>query len=119
MAKAKPHAPSLAEASWGVLQQALDEAFSAEESRVSEIQVQFASAIAKGQQENVRVVLENDSTPTKSYRVGMIIQLAYAIASSTPLDATRRHKGARGAKGVAGRCGKYLRDKHVAASVDA
>ncbi len=121
MAKTKPD-PSplgLGEASWAVLQDALDKAFAADEAEVNEIRARFEAAIPKEQQEKARVVLENDTTPTKSYRVGMVIQLAYGIAAEGHLDVTKRHTGARGAKGVAGRCGKYLKDKHVAASVDA
>src|SRR5262249_23229494 len=121
MAKGRRETPAakLRNATWAALQEALEMAFLAGELEVRQIQQGFDTAIATEQRENARMVLENDTTPTKSYRLGMVIQLAFGVAADGHLDITNRHPGARGAKGVAGRCGKYLRDRHVVASVDA
>lgn len=68
--------------------------------------------------ENVAAILDRDKSPTKAYRVALVIQLAYGLAADEPLDITVRHPGARGANGVAGRCGALLKDRHVVASKD-
>jgi hypothetical protein len=121
MAKTKPDPSSsgLGETTWEVLRGTLERAFSANDSEIGGIRSEFARVIPKKQQENVRIVLEEDPTPTKSYRVGMVVQLAYGAAADGHLDLTKRHTGARGPNGVAGRCGTYLKERHVVASVDA
>lgn len=109
----------LADSAWEVLRAALDKAFSATDEITAVIENTFLSIIPAEQRTHALAVLEGDTTPTKAYRVGLMVQLAYAVAANQHIDITHRQPGARGRTGVAGQCGRYLLDRHVKASIDA
>jgi hypothetical protein len=72
--------------------------------------------LPQGHVENIDKVLRS---PSVSYRDALIIQLAYGIESEEKIDLTRRHPGARGVNGVAGRVAKLLSESHVHSIKDA
>src|SRR5207247_1949521 len=79
----------------------------------------FAARVPEQQRANVERVLGSYRGARRSYRIGLVIQLAYGLMSEGHLDLTKRPEGARGPKGVAGRTGKLLADNHIVSVEDA
>jgi hypothetical protein len=73
----------------------------------------FQSRVPADQQSMVNDVL---SAAPVSYRDGLMIQLAYRLCSGEPIDLTKRPDGARG---VAGKLGRFLAGQHIQAVADA
>ncbi len=80
--------------------------------------VAFQAHVPAEQQANVTEVLDRDKTPSKAYRVALVIQLAYGLEADEPLKLTQRQSGARGDKGVAGQVYQLLRAAHVTCPKD-
>jgi hypothetical protein len=73
----------------------------------------FEMSIREAQRNSINDIL---AAAPVSYRDGLLIQLAYALASSVPLDLTRRPPGARG---TAKELGTFLGTAHIRAVADA
>ena len=83
-----------------------------------EVETKSVREIEEAQRVNLGSILDKVTTK-RSYRVVAIIQLAFGIAADGRIDLTVRPPGTRGAKGVAGRIGRYLLEHHVTAPDDA
>lgn len=116
MAGKKKGGARLADRAWDLLRTTLESGL-AERQQASAAAPTFAASVPPEQREQVRAVLESDPTPTRAYRIALVIQLAYGIESDAPLDLTQRPPGARGV--VAKRCGELLKKAHVVAPVNA
>jgi hypothetical protein len=107
----KPTELRLGEQAWAVLEAAIRRAIEicSDSVETEKVETAFRRNLPPEQQSQVTAVLEETATPTRAYRAGLAIQLAYGVASSTPLDLTKRHTGARGLMGVSGKFGALLR----------
>src|ERR1017187_58907 len=83
-----------------------------------QVESRFARDIEEEQRANLQIILDKVTTK-RSYRVVAIIQLAFGLASKDRLDLTVRPQGTRGAKGIAGRIGRFLLEHHVTVPDDA
>jgi len=107
------------EKAWELLKWELDCAFACTKTILDSLDDKLDDCITNATSDLVKAILEDDPTPTKSYRLGIMIQLAFGIVANERIDLSHRQPGARGTNGVAGKCGKYLKERHVVASVDA
>jgi len=115
-----PEGPPLKAQAWQFLEATFRDLFANPTQERGSWITAFDSQIPLAQRNNVNAVLERSKRkePTKPYRVGLVIQLAFALSTPERLDITYRHPGARGTAGVAGKLGDLLRSRHVVSSVD-
>lgn len=81
--------------------------------RLRQAESAFREKVPPGKLALVESVL---TTAPVSYRDGLMIQLAYGLAAAGKLDLTKRPPGARG---TAGRLGRFLGASHIQAVADA
>lgn len=106
--------PPLPQRAWELLQVALSRFLDHPSLDVTPIRDKFAT-LPKRQRDNAIAVLERQrpAEPRQPYRVGLVVQLAYGLASEARLDLTQAQPGGRGKNGVSAKLYDLLRDAHV------